>query len=883
MLKSALMSFERQQYGRLRIFFGMAAGVGKTYAMLEAAQRRRAEGVDVVVAYVETHGRKEAEELLAGLPIIPRKKYECPDGLIEEMDLDAALARKPQLALVDDLAHTNAPGMRHPKRYQDVLELLDAGIDVYTAVNVQHLESRADTVRQITGVTVHETIPDSLLEIANDIKLIDIDPEELRRRLAEGKVSVPDGANPAAQDFFRIGNLTALREMALRLTAERVDHQLQDYMRVKRIAGPWKSGERLMVAVSPSLLSERLVRWTRRMAYSLEAPWLAVHVESSRPLSQAEKTQLARNLALAQELGGEVVATTGENIVEALLRVARQRNATQIVVGKPAHTRLQEFLRGGPLVNRLVQVSGGIDVYVVTDDAVGNAPRPIVGEFRPRSGPAQYMAALSTVAVVIVLNLLLLPVIGYRAVAVVLLFTVTALATFVGRGPTLVAAAMSAILWNFLFIPPRFTFYIHSLEDALMFGMYFIIALITGNLTSRLRAQEQFIRHREERTAALYALAREVASAVTMEDVLRTAVKQIGQVFNAEVAVFLTEAAGRLSSRPHPASTFAPDDKEQNVAAWVFENRKPAGRFTGTLPQAEAGYLPLLAPSDVVGVMGIRTRGPERLTPDQEALLETFASQVALAIEREMLDEAAQHAAVLTESERLHKTLLNSVSHELRTPIAAITGAASSLLDANVGNNPGARTSLAEEIQAAAERLNRLVENLLGMTRLESGLLKLRLEWCDVGDLISVAINRIKPLFAQHELIVDVPPDLPLVQMDFVLIEQALVNLLHNAAMYTPPGTQVQITAKVDGPDLTIIVADRGPGLPTDAPERVFEKFYRAPEARAGGTGLGLSITRGLIEAHGGTVRAENRPNGGAQFTIRLPLGTPPAPPPEAL
>lgn len=882
MLESALMSFERQQRGRLRIFFGMAAGVGKTCAMLEAAQKRRAEGVGVVIACVETHGRQEAEELLVGLPVVPGKQYDQRSHLIEEMDLDTVLARQPQLALVDELAHTNAPGMRHPKRYQDVLELLDAGIDVYTTVNVQHLESRADTVRQITGVTIHETIPDSLLEIANDIKLIDIDPEELRRRLAEGKVYVPDGANPAAHNFFRIGNLTALREMALRLTAERVDHQLQDYMQVKRIAGPWKSGERLMVAVSPSLLSERLVRWTRRMAYSLEAPWLAVHVESSRPLSPAEKTQLARNLALAQELGGEIVATTGENIVEALLRVARQRNATQIVVGKPAHTRVQEFLRGGPLVNRLVQVSGGIDVYVVTDDAVGNAPRPIAGEFIPRSGPAQYLAALSTVAIVIVLNLLLLPVIGYRAVAVVLLFTVTALATFVGRGPTLVAAAMSAILWNFLFIPPRFTFYIHSLEDALMFGMYFIIALITGNLTSRLRAQEQFIRHREERTAALYALAREVASAVTMEDVLRTAVKQIGQVFNAEVAVFLTEPAGRLSSQPHPASTLTPDDKERSVAAWVFENRKPAGRFTGTLPQAEAGYLPLLAPSDVVGVMGIRTRRPERLTPDQETLLETFASQVALAIEREMLDEAAQHAAVLAESERLHKTLLNSVSHELRTPIAAITGAASSLLEANVGNNPGARASLAEEIQAAAERLNRLVENLLSMTRLESGLLKLRLEWCDVGDLISVAINRIKPLLAQHELIVDVPPDLPLVQMDFVLIEQALVNLLHNAAMYTPPGTQVQIIAKVDGLDLAVIVADRGPGLPPDAPERVFDKFYRAPDARAGGTGLGLSITRGLIEAHGGTVRAENRSNGGARFTIRLRLGTPPALPPEA-
>jgi len=860
----------------------MAAGVGKTYAMLEAAQRRRSEGMDVMAAYIETHGRVEVEELLEGLPTVPHKKYEYRGGLSGEMDLDAVLARRPQLVLVDELAHTNAPGARHPKRYQDVLELLDAGIDVYTTLNVQHLESRADTVRQITGAAVRETIPDSLFEIAHEIKLIDLDPEELRQRFAEGKVYVPDRSSAAPQNFFRTGNLTALREMALRLTAERVDHQLRDYMQVKQIAGPWKSGERLMVAVSPSLLSERLVRWTRRMAYNLEAPWLAVYMESSHPLSPAEKMQLAHNLALAQELGGEVITTTGEDVAEALLRVARQRNATQIVMGKPTRTRLQEFLRGGSLVNRLVQVSGGIDVYVVTGDIGENVTRPITSEFTLHSSLVQYWVALGIVAVVVAFNLLLLPLIGYKAVAVVLLFAVSALATLVGRGPTVVAAAMSAVLWNFLFIPPRFTFYIHSLEDALMFGMYFIIALITGNLTSRLRAQEQLIRHREERTAALYALAREVASAVTMEDVLRMAVKQIGQVFNAEVAVFLAQPVARLSLRPHRASTLVPDEKEQSVAAWVFENRKPAGRFTDTLPQAEARYLPLLAPGDVVGVMGIRTRRPERLTPDQEALLETFVSQVALAIEREMLDEAAQRSAVLAESERLHKTLLNSVSHELRTPIAAITGAASSLLDANVGNNSSARMSLAEEIQAAAERLNRLVENLLGMTRLESGLLRLRLEWCDVGDLISVAINRIKPLLAQHELIVDVAPDLPLVQMDFVLIEQALVNLLHNAAMYTPLGTRVRITAKVDGPDLAIIIADRGPGLPPEAPERVFDKFYRAPEAKAGGTGLGLSITRGLIEAHKGTVRAVNRSKGGAQFTIRLPRGTPPAPPAEA-
>jgi two-component system sensor histidine kinase KdpD len=439
---------------------------------------------------------------------------------------------------------------------------------------------------------------------------------------------------------------------------------------------------------------------------------------------------------------------------------------------------------------------------------------------------------------------------------------------------------MSAVLWNFLFIPPRFTVYIHSLEDALMFGMYFLIALITGNLTARLRAQERLIRHREERTAALYALAHEVASAVTMDDILRTAVKHIGQVFNAEVAIILAEPHG-AAALPHPASTLALGEDDLRVAARVLENHQPAGRFTATITHSEARCLPLLAPGSAVGVIAVRARHLERMTADQEALLETFANQVALAIEREILDEAAERGALLAESERLHKTLLSSVSHELRTPLATITGAASSLLQPNVGQDAEARTSLAEEIQVSAERLNRLVENLLGMTRLESGLLKPRMEWCDVEDLISVAVNRIRPALAGHTLQVRVAPGLPLVQMDFVLIEQALVNLLHNAAMYTPPGTRVQVAARAEGSTLVIEVADNGPGLKAESVERVFDKFYRAPEARAGGIGLGLSIARGFVEAHRGTIQAAHGEQGGAQFTIHLPLGKPPSLPPE--
>ena len=872
----------QQKRGKLKIFFGMAAGVGKTYSMLETAQELKKEGIDVVVGYVETHGRVETERLLEGLPVIPRKQLEYRGATLEEMDLDALLARRPGLALVDELAHTNVPGARHPKRYQDVLELLDAGIDVYTTINVQHLESRADTVRQITGITVHETVPDSIVEQATEIELIDLAPEELLKRLAEGKVYTGERAEQAVHHFFRQGNLTALREMALRLTAERVDHQLQDYMQVKHIAGPWKSGERLMVALSPSPLSERLVRWTRRMAYNLDAPWIAVYVETSHTLSEREKLTLIQVTSLARELGAEVITTSDENVPRALLRIATQRNVTQIVVGKPARGFVQRYLGSTQMVNRLVRDSGNIDIYVVTGDKSKAEPsRPLAALREERGVWKQYLLALGVVGLTTVINLLMLPWVGYRAASLVYLCVVAILALFIDRWPVLLAAAVSAVLWNFLFIPPRFTFFIYALEDILTFFMYFLVALTTGTLTARLRAQEKAVRSREERATAMYALAREVASAVTMDDVLQTAVKQIGQAFNAEVAFLLVDASGHLSNKTHVCSTLIISEKDFGVAQLALEKGKITGRHTDTLPMAGAQFLPLRAPNGLVGVMGIRMRENQRPSLDQQMLLETFARQIALAIERERLEEATEHTRVVVESERLYKTLLNSVSHELRTPIATVTGAASSLLDPKTGENPQARATLIQEIQTAADRLNRVVENLLDMTRLDSGRLKLNLEWCDVGDLISVVTNRIKGNLTKHELIVDVAPDLPLIRVDFVLMEQALVNLLHNAAVHTPAGTRVRLIARVDGKDLLIIVADRGPGLPQDDLERVFDKFYRAPGAAPGGTGLGLSITKGLVEAQGGTIRAENRANGGARFIIRLPIGNPPVVVPE--
>lgn len=876
-LLAAIHSAERQkQRGALKIFFGMAAGVGKTYAMLKAAQKALSEGVDVVVGFVVTHGRTETAALVDGLPVIPRKVVHYRDTTIEEMDIDAVLARRPALVLVDELAHSNAPGSRHARRWQDVQELIENGISVYTTLNVQHLESRADIVAQITGVVVRETVPDSLIDTADEVEVIDLPPDSLLTRLAEGKVYTADRSQQAVQNFFRKGNLTALREMALRVTAERVDKQLRDYMQQKRIAGPWKSGERLMVGVGPSPFSEKLIRWTRRMAYTMEAPWLAVTVETPRTLSEKDKERLAKNIALARELGAELLSTTDTDIASALLRVARQHNATQIVVGKPVAALWQRAIGRSTLVDRLIRESGDIDIYVVRGDTTDSDTRLrsswLLPEFQ--SHQRQYIYALSTVLVVACICYTALPLIGYQAVALILLFAVLMLSLAVGRGPILIAATTSALLWDFFFIPPQFTFHINRLEDVLTFALYFTISLVTGTQTARVRTQQKVVRQREERAVALYTLSRELAASATGSDVVRAAVDNIGRVFTADVAVFLPDSAGKLSTAAHPNSTMQPDEKECSVAVWVFANGKRAGQFTNTLPFAEARYYPLIAPRGVLGVVAVRTHSHTRFVPEQETLLETFLSQTASALEREQLSEAARRSLVVAESERLYKTLLNSISHELKTPLAAILGASGGLLEAEIAANAQARTALAGEIHSAAERLHRLVENMLDMTRLESGMMQLRLDWCDIGDLIGVVLQRLRGELAPYRVSVSVPDTFPFVKLDFVLMEQALVNILHNATVYTPAGTSINIAAHTENSMCVLTITDSGPGLPDEAAQHVFDKFYRAPGTAAGGTGLGLSITRGFVEAHGGHIFADNAPTGGARFVIQLPIDT---------
>ncbi len=840
--------------GHLKIFLGMCPGVGKTYAMLQDARARRSEGVDVLIGCVDVHGRPETAALAAGLPALAA------------FDVEAVLARAPELVVVDDLSQHNAPGARHPKRYQDVQELLDAGIDVYAALDVQHFESRADAAAQIIGGPVGETVPDSVLERTAEIELIDLAPDDLLRRLAEGKVHL--GAVPPS--YFRKGNLTALREMALRVTAEHVDRQMRDYMRVKHIAGPWKPSERLMVAVNDSALSERLIRHTRRLAYALEAFWQAVHVETATPLDARARAGVERNLALARELGAEVLITTDADVARGLLRVAQQHNITRILVGRSRMSPLRRLFGGGSLAARLIDQSGRVDVHVVGGEDLGHAPsRWFRMQFH--SSVAEYAKALGTMLAVVVAGDVLFPLVDldYPVMSMVFLFSIVLLALRFARGPVLAATALSAAALDFIFITPYYTFKIERFGDLVLFALYFGIAAVVGMLTARIRDAAVLLRQSEAQAVASFDFASALSRAVTMDDVCRATIERLSRIFEAPVRILLPDANGRLHlavsevDEPAPAS-------ELGVAAWAFDHGQPAGRFTETLPTASSMHVPLLTAHGAVGVVSIALSA--QLATTQSELLSGLVSQVALAVEREQLAEAAQQSSVLKESERLSKTLLNLISHELRTPITAIAGAASSLVEPQIDRDPVVRGQLHHSIRASAARLDKLIENLLDMTRLESGTLRLNSDWTDVSDLVHTVRERVADELAGHDFIVEVEPDLPLLKMDTVLMEQVVYNLLHNAAMYTPKGTRVRLRAQCEGGELLLTVMDRGPGLPRDEVARAFDKFHRVNQQASTGLGLGLSICKGLVEAHGGAIAVENRSNGGLRVTIRLPI-----------
>ncbi|TAN40338.1 MAG: sensor histidine kinase KdpD [Nitrospirae bacterium] len=865
---------ERKREGQLKIFFGSAPGVGKTYAMLGAAQQKLAEGVDIVAGVVETHGRKETEALLAGLEVVPRHPVEYRGAVLSEFDIDAALKRKPEIVLMDELAHTNAPDSRHKKRWQDVYELLGAGISVYTTVNVQHLESLNDVVAQITGVTVRETIPDFLLDRADEIELVDLPPDDLLQRLKDGKVYVPELAERAKDFFFRKGNLLALRELALRRTAERVDEQMQSYREVKGVKEVWPAAERLLVCIGPNPRSIRLIRAAKRMAAGLRAEWIAAYVEAPHKVkpSESDLRSLAEHMRLAESLGAETVTLTGPKASDEILTYARYRNVTKIITGKPTHPRWKDTLFGS-MLDELVRGSGDIEVYVISGDSGEPIKGLSVKPVSPKSRPTDWIFSFGVVGACTGLSFLMSPYFEIVDLAMVYLLGVVIAAGRTDRGPSLFAAVLSVAAFDFFFIPPYYTFAVSDVRYMVTFVVMFAIAFVISRLTHRVRDQANASRQREKRTAAMYSLSRKFVHERGIERLSAIAIKHISEVFASQVVILTPDERGRLIIPVTGPDTFALDEKEQSVAQWTFDHRQRAGLGTDTLAGSRALYVPLVAASKTVGVIGVLPNPPESFF-DQEQIhaLESFANQAAMAIERAFLSEEAQQALLRAEKESLRNTMLSSVSHDLRTPLAAITGAATTLLHQDATLDQHSKRELTQTISEEADHLNQIIRNVLDMTRLESKAITIKKEWQSLEEIVGVVLNRLSEKLKGRQISVALPEDLPLIPFDPLLIEQVLMNLFDNALKYTPPGTPVDVSASVREAEVTIELADRGPGLPAGSEEHIFEKFVRG-SGPGGGIGLGLAICRAIITAHGGSIWAENRIDGGAAFRFTLPLG----------
>lgn len=862
--------------GRLKVFLGYAAGVGKTFAMLQQGHWRQTEGLDVVVGYAETHGRADTEALLEGLEVLPRRAADYQGTALTDLDLDAVLARRPQLVLVDELAHTNAPGGRHGKRFQDVEEMLAAGLDVYTTLNIQHLESLNDTVAQITGIVVRETVPDHVLESAHEIELVDLPPDDLLQRLREGRVYVPEQAARAMERFFRKGNLTALREMALRRTASRVDDQLRSYMQTRDIAGPWAATERLLVCVGPSPLSARLLRTTRRLAQDLKAQWLALYVETAdqASLPAAAQERLAQNLRLAEHLGAQVVTISATSVPDTVATYAREHNVTKIVVGKPLRSRLHDTLHGS-IVDQIIRASGNIDVYVISSSGEATvAPAPAPAKEVNWSG---YAKSVALVAGATLVGAPLRTLIEPTNLVMLYLAAVLLAALYLGRNEALLASLLGTLAFDFFCVPPHLTFAVHDTQYLLTFAGLLGVGLVISSLAARARIQAQAAQRRQAQAVNLYELSRSLAATPGLQSLLQIIVDHVVRTFDAATAILLPDETGLHVVAT--SGTLDLNDDELAVATWCWQHGEEAGPGTDTLSGAAFRHLPLQIGDDKVGVLAVRlTEREGYLPPDERRLLQSAASLAALAVERVHLAEQAGQAELLRVTENLQSALLNSISHDLRTPLASITGVLTSLTgDSGEGTRFHLDEAPARELlQVAlgeAERLNHLVGNLLDMSRLEAGALRLREEPSDLQDLIGAVLTQMGERLRDHPVTVQLAPNLPLVPLDFVLIAQVLANLLDNAAKYAPTGTSLELSAEHTDDQVTVMVADRGPGIPDEDLERVFDKFHRVTRANgASGTGLGLAISRGIVEAHGGKIVAQPRAGGGLEVRFSLPL-----------
>ncbi|MBB2963479.1 sensor histidine kinase KdpD [Methylobacterium sp. R2-1] len=872
---------EERTRGRLKVFLGAAPGVGKTYEMLTVGRARLKAGADVVVGVVETHGRAETEALLDGFAIIPRRAVPFHGTVLEEMDLDALLARRPELALVDELAHTNAPGSRHPKRYQDVEELLDAGIDVLTTLNIQHVESLNDVVASITRIRVRETVPDSVLDRADDIEVVDLNPDDLIERLKAGKVYVPSNAERALKHYFSRGNLTALRELALRRTADRVDDELLSHMRANAIPGPWAAGERVLVCVSEDPRAAGLVRYAKRLADRLHAPWTALWIEGPRAasLSETQRDRIAEALRLADRLGGDAVTLPGgRRVADDVLAYARSANVNHIIVGKATRSWGFELLNGS-VVHDLVRRCGDISVHVVPGAAVPAEPaarRPVATAAPPAGiDLPSYALALIVTAAGLGLALLLQPYTGVENADLILLTAVVAVAVRLGLGPSLAAVVTASLAYNFFFLPPVYTLTIADPTNVAAFLLFTVVAVIVSNLAARVSRSALVSQGRARATERLYGFSRKLSGCGTLDDVLWATSAQVAAMLKVRVVLLLPEAGAVTVRAGYPPEDQL-DEADRAAAQWAFDNDRPAGRGADTLPGARRLFLPMRTGRGTLGVIGLDADGTgPLLTPEGRRLLDALADMGALALERVRLVEDLDRAERAAETDRLARALLTSISHDLRTPLASVLGAASTLRDLDAALPPEAKADLLATIIEESERLNRFIANLLDMTRLEAGAVAPNLAPQDVSETVDTALRRVDKVLAGHRVAVDVASDLPTLRLDPVLFEQVLVNLLDNAAKYAPEGTRVTVRARRDGGSVRIEVLDEGDGLPEAEAERVFDKFYRVRKSdrvRAG-TGLGLAIARGFVEAMGGSVTAANRQDrSGACFTVTLPV-----------
>jgi two-component system, OmpR family, sensor histidine kinase KdpD len=876
---------QKAHRGKLKIFFGACAGVGKTYAMLSAARAVKQTGIEVVVGFVETHKRAETAELVEGLEVLPTRTLEYRGKSFAEFDLDAALKRKPALILVDELAHSNVVGSRHTKRWQDVDELLEAGVDVYTTVNVQHLESLNDIVGQITGVQVWETIPDTVFDRADEVTVVDLPPDELLQRLKDGKVYMPHQAAQAIRNFFRKGNLIALRELALRRTADRVDAQMREYREVQSIRGVWRAKERLLVCVGPEPGGERLVRSAARLAATLHADWIAVYVETPRlqRLPSETRNRILKTLRLAQEMGAETTSMPGESIATALMSYARSRNVSKLVVGKTSRSRWRRRI-SIPLAEELSLMADDVDVYVVGYEPQGETPtvaekagaEAALLEASRRSRARDYAVAVGVCALTTVIAAPLSGVFELPNVVMFYLLSVMLVAHRFGRGPAVLSSVLSVIAFDFFFVPPKLSFTVADTQYLFTFGVMLAAALVISNLASSMRYQARVAVQRERRAKSSYEMARELGGAMHAEQIREIANRHLRGVFQATTAVLIPDLSEKILMPPAPMGGEELPVLDVAIAQWVFDHQQPAGLGTGTLSGSPTYYLPLKAPIRSRGVLALAPANPRFIfVPEQQRLLETFAAQIALALERVHFVDVAQGALLKIESERLRNSLLSAISHDLRTPLTALVGLASTLADRQLSET--SRHELAEAVHEEALRMSNLVNNLLDMARLQAGGVQLNHQWHVLEEIVGSALRSLRRVLAGHVVEVALESSVPLVYMDSVLVERVLCNLIENAAKYTPEGSRIRVGADIHNGELRVSVSDNGPGLPPDMLEAVFDKFTRGEkESATPGVGLGLAICKAIVHAHRGRIWAENRSEGGARFTFTLPLLEPP-------